>query len=290
VDDGSTDNGPDVAAAFKDPRIRMIRQNNGGVSVARNRGIAGARADLIAFLDADDEWLPEFLETILRLRANFPLCRVFATSYLIREKDGPTLPAVVNGLPSVQWEGILDDYFLLASMSDPPLFSSAIMVEKSALEVVGGFPPDIRSGEDLLTWARLAVKFSIAYSRYHGAVFWMPEDIRSRPGRFIANEEDIVGKELALLLATAPPLHRRGLRKYLARWHEMRAVIALQRNRHCDCLHELCNISGYSKLTGKQALIALLACVPGKFPGRVYRWLKGVRSTLPARGTTNGAP
>lgn len=61
VDDGSTDNGVHIAAAYPDQRVRVIRQKNGGPGRARNRGIAEANGDVLAFLDADDEWLPEFL-------------------------------------------------------------------------------------------------------------------------------------------------------------------------------------------------------------------------------------
>ncbi len=69
VDDGSTDDGPCTAERYPDPRFRLIRQANSGPGAARNRGVEAARGGLIAFLDADDEWLPDYLERgVKRLR------------------------------------------------------------------------------------------------------------------------------------------------------------------------------------------------------------------------------
>jgi len=58
VDDGSTDKTPDLLADY-DEKLTAIRRNNGGVSAARNTGIAAASGELIAFLDSDDLWLPK---------------------------------------------------------------------------------------------------------------------------------------------------------------------------------------------------------------------------------------
>ena len=67
VDDGSTDDGPRKVEHRADARIRLIRQANTGPGAARNRGLQDARGELIAFLDADDEWLPDYLAQSVRL-------------------------------------------------------------------------------------------------------------------------------------------------------------------------------------------------------------------------------
>jgi GT2 family glycosyltransferase len=61
VDDGSADQGPEIVRAFSDKRVRLIMQANLGPGAARNRALSDAQGDLIAFLDADDEWLPNYL-------------------------------------------------------------------------------------------------------------------------------------------------------------------------------------------------------------------------------------
>lgn len=65
VDDGSEDEGPDIVRRYKDKRLRLIQQDNVGPGAARNRGIRETTGCYVAFLDADDEWLPDFLKVTL---------------------------------------------------------------------------------------------------------------------------------------------------------------------------------------------------------------------------------
>ena len=157
VDDGSTDGGAAVVETFTDPRIRLIRQENGGVSAARNRGIAEARGEHVAFLDADDEWMPEFLEEIAALQIEFSQCRAQSTAY-VNHNGEEYNPIVLNRLPFKGEHGVLTNYFEVASCSHPPVCSICVCIERALLQEIGGFPVGIKSGEDLLTWARIAVR------------------------------------------------------------------------------------------------------------------------------------
>ncbi len=87
VDDGSTDNTADVIKSYGS-RVHSIHQENGGASVARNTGIEAAKSEWIAFLDADDEWLPEKLAEQIELHRNNSDLVWSATNYEIRPIDG----------------------------------------------------------------------------------------------------------------------------------------------------------------------------------------------------------
>jgi hypothetical protein len=82
VDDGSTDGGDETAESFPDARLRVIRQANAGPGPARNRALAEARGELVAFLDADDEWLPGFLEKSVGRLELHPKIAAVASGYL----------------------------------------------------------------------------------------------------------------------------------------------------------------------------------------------------------------
>jgi cellulose synthase/poly-beta-1,6-N-acetylglucosamine synthase-like glycosyltransferase len=222
VDDGSTDDGPTAVEALGDPRVRLVRQRNQGVSAARNRGVAEARHELVAFLDADDEWLHGFLGAISALAERHPECGLYATRYLVAAA-GRQRPAVLRGMPD-RFAGVLDDYFRLAARSEPPICSSAVCVRKAALVALGLFPTGVAAGEDLLTWARLAGHHPVAYSASCEAVVHAEE----RPGPGFkpprtAVDDDRVGAALEELARTAPRATP-ALRSYRAMWYRIRAA------------------------------------------------------------------
>jgi glycosyltransferase involved in cell wall biosynthesis len=229
VDDGSTDGGPSLLRALGDARIRVVSQANAGVSAARNRGIELARADLVTFLDADDLWLPEFLATVLALQADFPAARWFATGYEIRPAQGAEFASRLRGPARDFRRGILPGYFSVAIASDPPVWTSATAVRRDAIQDIGGFPVDIGSGEDLLTWARLAVRFQLAYEARALAVF-VVSGIERRPDAF-----DRVGKAMGQLLREYPAVP--SLSAYLGLWYRMQAVMAM-RFGHTDLMRQ----------------------------------------------------
>jgi glycosyltransferase involved in cell wall biosynthesis len=256
VDDGSTDAGPALVRDLQDERIRLVSQANAGVSAARNRGIELARADLVAFLDADDLWLPGFLDAILALQANCPQARWFATGYEIRPVQGAALFARLRGVPKTFSRGILPDYFNVAMASDPPVCSSAIAVRRDAIQAIGGFPVDVGSGEDLLTWARLAVRYPLAYDAQPLAVFLI-SGIERKP-----DPNDRVSQGLVQLMQEFPAVP--SLPAYLGLWYRMQAVMALRFGLAATARQQAWLAVRYGPWQIRNFYVLCLAALPGK--------------------------
>lgn len=225
VDDGSRDGSADVVKSFADPRIRLIHKENAGVSAARNRGIAEARGEFIALLDGDDIWKPDYLSTVANLIKRYPQCDVFATGYEFVDEFDRISPIIIRDLPFEGKDGLLDNYFHVASTSHPPLWTSIVTARKSALEAVGGFPVGVTSGEDLLTWARLACRYQIAYSTRVEAQYFTPTTgITREESHDLQSVKDAVGLALESLSNEFPD---KGVNEYVSFWFKMKAVINL---------------------------------------------------------------
>jgi glycosyltransferase involved in cell wall biosynthesis len=190
VNDGSSDGSADVVGRYSDPRIRLVHQENAGVSAARNRGIAEARADLIAFLDADDEWLPEHLETVLRLRQNYPQCGAYATAFRIVASRGRITPSFA-GIPAASYEGVIPNYFRTVR-GDHAVWTSAVAVRRDTFNDCGLFPVGEQRREDLDMWCRIALKYPIAFSTHAGAIYHQEADNRLGNGPPVLTEPQVV--------------------------------------------------------------------------------------------------
>jgi len=153
IDDGSTDGGGDLVKEIPDPRIRLFRQENSGVSAARNRGIEKANSEFIVFLDADDEWKTEQLFIFYQLIYQFPDCSFFAQSYVYIHNGSNIIPSSLRKFP-INWTGYLDNYLDLA-VEFPPFFTSSVCIRKDLLIKADGFPEGINIAEDLSLWLKL---------------------------------------------------------------------------------------------------------------------------------------
>lgn len=261
VNDGSTDNSAAVVKAINDPRIRLINQANAGVSSARNKGIKEAKGEYVALLDADDEWKPEYLETIADMVEKYSDCSVFATNYTHIAPDGHEFPTIINNIRFNGYDGRLLNYFEVASYSHPPLWTSAVCATKQAFEAIGGFPLGIKSGEDLLTWARFACRYKIAYCIKPLAIFNVEGfKIGEKPKRIPA-KVDVVGNELlSLYQEYKAPF----LKNYISLWHKMRSSSYLRLGYRRKSINEAFKALKYNPSNYKLYAYIMLNLLPSK--------------------------
>lgn len=151
VDDGSTDDTPEVARRYGD-RIRYIRTENGGVSRARNTGVAEARGEFIAFLDADDRWLPDKLaRQTAAFAANPDAGLVHTGSRVFNQDDGATLC-------EFEPEPAVDVHALIRCCS---ISASSVMIPRAVFERTGVFDDTLVGTEDWDMWLRIAASHRV---------------------------------------------------------------------------------------------------------------------------------
>lgn len=165
VDDGSTDNGAELVKAAGIPNLRLISQTNGGVSKARNTGIEAATGEFIAFLDADDEWMPLFLEQMMELAERFPVAGAFASRYQYVVDGEKFKDAKIVDTNTPHEGGLLEDFFDIASRGDLPFLVCTMLVRKEVVDNIGGFPEGEPMGEDQDFMCRIAERYHVAYSK-----------------------------------------------------------------------------------------------------------------------------
>lgn len=156
IDDGSRDAGPQIVARCRDARVRLLRQANAGVAVARNRGIAAAQGQWVCFLDADDWLHPTYLSTLIEAQQRFPQADVVAADFVrVPHAEGPW-PAPWS-VSAERTEVELIERLARRWMDGPTLSSSSVAVRRSRLlSLQPCFAPGESLGEDLDLWFRLA--------------------------------------------------------------------------------------------------------------------------------------
>ncbi len=164
VDDGSTDNGPAQLALLDDARLRLIRQPNGGVSSARNTGIEAATGEFVAFLDADDAWLPGFVDELLALMQAFPQAAVYATSYVRVWLDGRRQEAYLpEALKRTSRQRVADPFTAWSRAAI--FFTSSMCASRDVLQKKSiRFPVGESLGEDQEVIFRLMECGDLAFS------------------------------------------------------------------------------------------------------------------------------
>lgn len=156
IDDGSTDASEKVLDNYGD-KIRWFKQTNGGVSRARNRGISESGGDFIAFLDADDIWLPEKIERQLKLFADDSEIGLVHCGFVDFDNAG-SLAEHLDGM-----EGWVAESLLSYRRSVILGGGSATVVKRKAIDESGGFDENMRIGEDWEFYYRIAKNYKVGF-------------------------------------------------------------------------------------------------------------------------------
>ncbi len=264
VDGQSTDEGVEVVKSITDPRVALHDQKGRGVSSARNEGVLQSCSNMIAFLDADDEWMPDHLETLLRLRNRYPGAGAYTTAYCIKKNGSKIEPAEFYKIIEGDLEGLMPNYFKSAAFGSPPIWTSAACVPKSILLEMGGFATDAWWGEDIDLWGKIALKYPIAFSHYGRSIYHTDALNRAckrvepvRENIFVSYAKDAITKGMV------PPWAEEYITEYIAlktietAWRNISANRPdLARINLKDCKTKYFRISRYWAM--------LWACIPSE--------------------------
>jgi len=152
VNDGSKDNIVEWATTITDSRVRLISQENQGVSQARNTGILNSQSTYIAFLDADDIWDPSKLEKQLKAFQTNPELGLVDTQVFMVDPQNQILYRAGSSYPEGNVLRRAIEENLVTCGSSP-------MIHRKCIEKVGLFDPDLRIAEDWHMWARIAMHY-----------------------------------------------------------------------------------------------------------------------------------
>jgi glycosyltransferase involved in cell wall biosynthesis len=165
MDDGSKDASYDVASKAIEGRVncQIHRQENAGVSMARNNAVALSQGDYLCFLDADDWWAPNFLEEVSGLIDECPEAGIYGTNYtIVNETKGRTRVAPISVEEGFE-KGYIEYCQVYAKTLAMPLWTGAVCIPRTIFDEMQGFPKGIKLGEDFLLWIKIALKYRVAF-------------------------------------------------------------------------------------------------------------------------------
>jgi len=275
IEGGSGDNGPMIVKEFNDPRIHFFEQSGKGVSNARNEAVNFSKNDFIAFLDADDEWMPTHLETILRLIEKYPEAGMLTTAWKIYPADGKLRWANFQSIPDAPWEGLLPDYFRSGSIGDSPVLTSVVVIPRGIFHEMGGFPEGYWYGEDVDLFGKIALKYPVAFSWEFGAIYHVDASNRACNIEIPRNYEEPFVKtaRVALMNSDVRPDLVESVNEYIAKKEIYRAYCNLHDGnlKTAQVILKQCT----TKLRNNEKMKLLILV---KFP--VYFFLRDIKRNL----------
>jgi glycosyltransferase involved in cell wall biosynthesis len=213
VDDGSRDGTAEAVEARRDPRIRLLRQENAGVSAARGRAIAAARGDAILFLDADDWLAPDALARLGSALEAAPAAVGAAGPYAVvaeASRPGGAPPLRLRALRFAPGE-------VLERLLVENLFANGghLLLRREAVRRAGAFLPHLRYGEDWEYWVRLALQGPFAVAPGPEPVLFLRERAGSAYRR-MARDPEAFAPAMAAIFGNPQLAERLGAKRAAA--------------------------------------------------------------------------
>lgn len=175
VNDCSTDNSIQIATEIESEKIRIIQhEKNKGLSATRNTGIKNAKANYVAFLDADDLWKPHFLEKIFYLIQNFSEARIFGTNYEEIWEQTTQMPHNNSDSLPKDFVGYLN--FFKINIKQGIYNHGSVCIHKEVYEKVGYYDENIQLSQDLDFNIRANYHYKLAYDNSVQMSYFMQTD------------------------------------------------------------------------------------------------------------------
>lgn len=271
VDDGSTDATSKVVRGYGET-IRYFHQENAGPAVARNRGVENAASEWVAFLDADDEWLPRKMEWQLSILNGDPGLK-WCGSAREEVRDGITsLCSLPDNLAS-KCEGRSALPYFPALFEGAIFTTSGLVIHRSIFDELGGFDPAMRTGQDEDMWCRIGLMYpSIGFCanpcwRYHHV---NPNSVHREGRRF----RDLQLKSLCRNMRRATELGPSVLNEFRP-YARLKAVDYLIRSAGRECLIASSTVKETEDLFGLTLPEHLLLCLLKVLPRPIALRLVG---------------
>jgi len=279
VDDGSRDGTADRLLAVKDPRLQIIQQVNRGSSSARNSGIKLASCEYVGFIDADDLWAPNKLETHITFLEQHPeVDLTFSRSELIDENGNPTgrTSALVSG--EISFQDLLTENVVNNG--------SAVVMRRKALDLAGHFDTELEACVDWDLWLRVAM----LRPRNTFCLDGLLTKYRMRPGQITKNwrrMEAAWNKMFAKMLHVASAQVAIVADEARAKFYRYLAYIAYENHDYATSTRLLRRALGFSALkivSDRRTWVLMSALLArGILPDRIHRACDGMARRFRSR-------
>jgi glycosyltransferase involved in cell wall biosynthesis len=249
VNDASTDNSVAIVQGFSDSRIVLLEnEKNVGLSATRNAGISKANGKIIALLDADDVWLPNFLETIKHLHDTFPEASIYGTDYAEMYATDKIVASKKNIPNSLKGTSFVVADFFEASLHQPIFNPSCLAFQQSICEDGAFFDPKITFSEDIDFYIKFAPKYKVAY--HYEALVYMRSEVPNQMTRSAISQKTLPDLDAYESLA----LKHNSLKKFLDLYRYMYASLYVLENA-IPQRNAMLRLINYKNLTFKQRLL-----------------------------------